>query len=126
MGWILYVEDNESLRAVIEEAFDVASDHELVTAPDGAAALALLAGREPPFLIITDLHMPFMTGWQLIERVRENQQLAKIPIVVASSEEEPVPGVEAHISKPFSVMDLLQLVDEYAAREKTLRACGGM
>ena len=121
MGWVLYVEDNESLRSVVAEMLSDLG-HELALAADGAAALEVLSRREPPFVIITDLHMPVMNGWELITRLQADPRLAHVPLVVASSETEPVAGVEAHLAKPYALGDLLRLVEQYRRRSKLTRA----
>lgn len=117
MAWILFVEDNDDLRFVIGEALSEFGP-EVLSAAHGEEALELLATRASPDLIITDLHMPVMNGWELIERVRSDARLARVPIIVASSEEEQVPLTEHHLLKPYRITDLQRLIERHRARLK--------
>jgi CheY-like chemotaxis protein len=117
VSWILFVEDNKDLRHVVTELLRT-HGHDIQSASDGEEALALLAGREPPFLIITDLHMPVMTGWELIDHIRADPRLVRVPLAVASSEEVPVPGVRYQLTKPYLVNDVLQLVECFAVARR--------
>lgn len=81
---VLVVEDSQVLRSAFSKM--VASmGHEVTQANDGEQALRL-AAEQPPDLIITDLHMPKMSGMELIERLRQREDLSAVPIIVLTSE----------------------------------------
>lgn len=91
--------------------------HRLTTAANGAEALALLPSLRPD-LIITDLMMPVMDGLSLIDRVRQDPKLSRVPIVMltASGEEADrvgaaAVGVDAFVTKPFSSREMLEVVE---------------
>jgi CheY-like chemotaxis protein len=81
---ILVVEDDEAIRAIVtevltEEGFDVAG------ARDGREALEYLHAHRPPKLILLDLMMPVMNGWQFREAQMGDPRLAPIPVVVLTA-----------------------------------------
>lgn len=91
----------------------LAEDYEVETAPDGQAALN--AARErPPHLILSDVMMPVMDGFQLLEAIRADEHTRRIPVVLLSAragEESRVEGMDAgaddYLIKPFSARELL-------------------
>ena len=112
---VMVVEDDHdirvSVRALLEdEGFRV------ITVTDGRRALELLEqARDLPSLIILDLMLPVMDGWNFANRVRVHPRLAKIPIVIMSAYEDPPPpkGVVGFVKKPVNSDALLSLVSTY-------------
>src|SRR5262245_51802712 len=80
---ILIVEDDDGIRAALVE---VVEDFGYLArnAVDGAEALAEMR-REPPRLVVTDLRMPRLNGWELIEAMRSEPLLRRIPVVAMSA-----------------------------------------
>lgn len=112
---VLVVEDDEDVRDAIATAlFD--EGYEVQTAGHGQEALELLRGRGPddqPCLILLDLMMPVMNGWQLVEALRAEDAYAAIPVVVVSAMAEGVPGAVASMKKPIQLAALLDLVRQH-------------
>ena len=115
---ILVVDDSPTIVKFV--AFSLkSSGFTVVTATDGMDAVEKLSGSEQPVaMIITDLNMPNLDGYGLIETVRQNPQHAKTPIIILSSEEGPedkARGIEAgastYLVKPFKSDKLLQEVN---------------
>ncbi|PYQ67524.1 MAG: hypothetical protein DMF54_04205 [Acidobacteria bacterium] len=113
MHQILLVEDDdllrEGLRQVLEE-----DDCRVQTAVEGAEALDLLRTTGvSPCVVLLDLMMPGMNGWDFLRLLGAHPVLSKIPIIVTSaypfSEKEVVPGVVLH--KPFSIARLKQVIE---------------
>jgi len=113
MHQILLVEDDdllrEGLRQVLEE-----DGCRVQTAAEGAEALDLLRTTgTSPCVILLDLMMPGMNGWDFLRLLGGHPVLSKIPIIVASaypfSEKEVLPGVVLH--KPFSTARLKQVIE---------------
>ncbi len=77
-------------------------------AENGAQALAFMHGPKPE-AIITDLMMPVMSGWEFLEALRGEAELACIPVVVLSVVRGPA-GV-AHLPKPVSADELITVLD---------------
>ena len=97
---ILVVDDQDAVRGVLEAAF-----------PE---AIRLLE-RVSPELILLDLVMPQMNGWQVLEALRTRPQLARIPVVLETSAQDfdsfdhaRKRGVAAFISKPFLLDDVVE------------------
>jgi CheY-like chemotaxis protein len=116
-GRILVVEDDPGLRDTLIELLEAAG-YEVVGAAHGAEALAHL-GRGPlPDLILLNLVMPVMDGWQSREQLRQHPTLASIPVVVLSGvpdDNQAVTslGVQDYLSKPVSMEQLLATVAQY-------------
>jgi two-component system alkaline phosphatase synthesis response regulator PhoP len=92
--------------------------YDVVTAENGALALAA-ALQEKPDVIVTDFQMPEMTGLELVEAVRNNPDLADIPIImltargfaIDSSQQQQL-RISECLSKPFSPKELLRTVED--------------
>ena len=105
---VLIVEDTESWTSTLEIALSALPDVEVVTASSARKALQLL-DRQDVSAIITDLHMPQMDGFELIEHVRAGGTGPRIPIIVLSGDTDPnTPdrvkrlGADAYFTKPYS------------------------
>lgn len=79
MATILIVDDQPTIRSVLT-AWLSYQDHHLLEASDGAEALAV-AQAELPDLIITDILMPTMDGYEFVRRLRTEFVLARIPVI---------------------------------------------
>jgi CheY-like chemotaxis protein len=110
MPAVLIVEDSENSAAMLEIAFLGIPGVSVLMAPSATEALRLLEGGPGAVrVIVTDLNMPRMDGYELIRRVRANQSLSGLPIIVVSADTDPTTpqriaalGVEAFFPKPFS------------------------
>lgn len=118
---VIVVDDDPGGRLVLQTVFESAGYETLVT-EDGAQALA--AAREtPPDVIVSDILMPRMDGYQLCREWREDPVLAEIPFVVytanyADPEDEAFArslGVDLFLVKPMDPIDLLREVDRLLA-----------
>jgi CheY-like chemotaxis protein len=112
---VLVVDDDEDLREAVRDVLTLAG-YEAVGAIDGAAAVRVL--REEHFdLIVTDLRMPGMDGWQLLAVLQCDQALRRIPVCVLSSEDY-APALPIRvIRKPFEASSLVELVGALLSRE---------
>src|SRR5208283_5094195 len=81
---ILLIEDDSDLADALAEIL-IMEGYRIVYASDGMAALALLAEDELPDLILLDLMMPKMSGWEFREAQLRDERLAHIPVVVLSA-----------------------------------------
>ena len=105
---VLIVEDSEHSADALEIALTGIPGVAVVMARSGMEALRILGGRNVG-VIVTDLNMPRMDGFELIRRVREQRELAQTPIVVVSGDTDPETpervarlGVSAFFPKPYS------------------------
>jgi CheY-like chemotaxis protein len=106
---ILIVEDDPASREVVVEWL-VQEGHEVEHAADGIEALDKLAG-DRPCLILVDLRMPRMDGWELTAVLRSHPRLATIPVIVMSEQlhdgdRPPVLAATAYWPKPVELAQL--------------------
>ena len=108
---ILVVDDDPDIRTALRHLLED-EGYGVTTASDGQAALECLEKMEPPCLILLDLMMPRMDGWQFLLRRENNPTLGKIPVVVVSAYADlPLAGRhEAALSKPIDMGKLLSVV----------------
>jgi two-component system chemotaxis response regulator CheY len=115
MSTILVVDDSATMRALVRQALEP-DGHTVVEAPHGAAALAALE-RSPADLVITDVIMPEMDGLGLTRRLRANETLRRIPVLILTTEATPAmkergrsAGATGWLVKPFHPDTLRQSV----------------
>ncbi len=122
---ILLVEDNEEMREyIISELSDTFN---ILTASDGEKGLAL-ANKENPELIVSDVMMPVMDGFELCKRLKTEFATSHMPIILltAKAGEESViegysVGADAYIGKPFSIKILRSLITNLIQQRKTIK-----
>jgi CheY-like chemotaxis protein len=115
MATILLVEDNDDVREMMALALQL-DGHRVCAAANGREALAHLRNDPKPCLILLDLMMPVMNGWELRASLNQDPELRDIPIVVVSA----VTAEIAHrlhdtafVSKPVDIDRLLEMVCTY-------------
>jgi CheY-like chemotaxis protein len=114
----MVVEDDEDIRADLVAILRV-KGFDVSEATNGRDAIAQLRDGARPCLIVLDLMMPVMNGWELRAAMRADPALAAIPVVVVSgkgritSDEEQTLAPAAVLVKPFELADLLELVGRY-------------
>jgi two-component system chemotaxis response regulator CheY len=110
---ILLIEDDVDLADAIAEILTM-EGYRLIYASDGMAALALLHDTELPDLILLDLMMPKMSGWEFREAQLLDYRLSQIPVVVLSATGERARPIDATrvLRKPVTLEVLLATVKE--------------
>lgn len=83
MAKILIIDDEEILRQLMEHVLS-ADGHDTITAPDGEAGVAL-AKSDVPDLIISDMSMPKMTGWEMVTSLKADPATKNIPIIALTA-----------------------------------------
>jgi DNA-binding response OmpR family regulator len=113
MAQVLVVDDADKIRAVVRKLLEQAG-HDVVEAADGRAALRVLYEIKPD-LVLLDVSMPDMDGWQALERIRE---LTWVPILMVTARDAPPErvrglrsGADDYILKPFEPEELLARID---------------
>lgn len=108
---ILLVDDIREFRALLKVV--LSGNYEVVTAEDGEEALELMKEGLSPDVIVTDLVMPRMDGYQLISKVKDSDPHKKIPIIVLSNvdkakkrDELQEKGISVYLNKPFDTTEL--------------------
>lgn len=109
---ILLADDEQSLRGLLKTIFEDAG-YEFLEAEDGKAAWEK-AKKEHPDLIILDVNMPKMTGFQVLEHLKKDGKTRDIPVIMLTtrgSQEDIEAGIrldaDKYIPKPFETKDLL-------------------
>jgi len=105
---ILLIEDDADLADAIVEVLQN-EGYRVSYAADGKAALALLSRSDPPDLILLDLMMPNMNGWEFRAAQLRNPAIAKIPVIVLSATGERARPIDAAmvLRKPVTLETLL-------------------
>jgi CheY-like chemotaxis protein len=113
---VLVVEDEEDLREMMRDALEL-NGYRVATAEDGQQAFDEIARIDELCLVILDLLMPGMNGWDFFEQIRKRKELAEVPVVVHSSAAERAPaGATRVLQKPLELSRLLSVVQEYCAK----------
>jgi CheY-like chemotaxis protein len=84
MRKLLYVEDNEDNLYMLQLRLDVLGGYEVLSARDGAAGIAMAASQRPD-LILMDLDLPGIDGWEATRRLKADPATRDIPIITLSS-----------------------------------------
>ena len=115
---ILTVDDSPSIRMLLRYALS-GQGYSVAEAEDGIAALEWLAANDRPHLMITDINMPRMDGFDLVETVRARGPHNDMPILVLSTESSDAKigrarqaGIDGWIVKPFDPAQLVSAVRE--------------
>lgn len=113
---VLVVDDDPDIRDTLREVIE-AEGHSVVTAANGRAALEALIMGLRPSLIVLDLMMPAMSGWDVLDAIRGDRALADIPIAVMSAAGARTPplGATCFLAKPIDLDTLLELVKDPGA-----------
>ena len=119
MTTILVIEDDEDLRAVVVHGL-ATSDRTLLEAEDGLAALELIAAQGLPDLILLDMNMPGMNGWEFAAELRA-RGLWRVPVVVITAAHDAARsaqeiGAADYLGKPFELRALRTVVEKLLAR----------
>jgi two-component system response regulator CpxR len=112
---MLVVDDDEDIRLSLADLLEE-SGFQVSLAANGREALARLRTQAAPSLILLDMMMPVMDGWELMEELQIDERLARIPIVVFSACRKPAPAAmaivpRAVLSKPLSMSQLLAAIE---------------
>lgn len=116
-GRVLIVEDDTDLRETLSQIL-TDEGYRVWSAEHGRAALECLRDGSKTCLILLDLTMPVMNGWQFRAEQREDPDLAQIPVVVISAganlADQVIPlGIQDYIRKPIQLGQLLATVGRY-------------
>jgi CheY-like chemotaxis protein len=119
MAFILIVDDSDDM-APLEIALASNGGPRVTVLKDGRLALKLLE-TDPPDLaaVITDLHLPFVDGFDLIAAIRAHDRFGGLPIIVISGDNDPQVrrrvrglGADAFFAKPYSPAEVRQVLED--------------
>ena len=108
---VLVVEDEQDIRETLRDILEM-EGYRVRCASNGKEALDALAEMPRPRLILLDLMMPVMSGYELLQALRANDDLSSIPVTVVSAVGEKLSAGTAVLRKPVDLETLLHAVDE--------------
>jgi CheY-like chemotaxis protein len=117
---ILIVDDDHDIQDCLAEA--ISSQHyKVFTAGNGLEALRKLRVSEAPSVIILDLMMPVMNGWEFLTACQKDPRLAKIPVVILSAiaNKDTAYGATDFLRKPVNLDQLLDKLERLAHQKET-------
>ena len=109
-NWLLVVDDDEASRQLVVDGLK-ASGYQARGVSDGVDALVMIEREGLPRLVVLDLSMPHMNGWEFLEEVWDDSEMSRIPVVVVTaSSRAHVPQADALLFKPVAFDELLKVV----------------
>lgn len=118
---LLYIEDNPANLKLVEHLLQAQAGVHLVTASHGALGLEL-ARRHQPDLIILDLHLPDVMGWEILHQLRSDKATKEIPVIVLSADTTAsqqskllAAGADRYLTKPINASKFLNTLEEVMA-----------
>ncbi|MBV8516828.1 MAG: response regulator [Acidobacteria bacterium] len=113
---VLVVDDDPSIRGLVMAALRRdARSYRFLEAPNGREALDLMRSEHPD-VVVLDLMMPVLSGWDVLRERANDEALQKIPVIVVSANRDPevatavTSGICAFLPKPFDIGALTALV----------------
>jgi len=119
MKKILVVEDEDLNRELLVQLLE--EEYEVVTAADGAEALRI-AQQTKPDVILMDLSLPLVDGWEATRRIKAHGALSRIPVIALTAhamkgdeERAYASGCDEYITKPFDEILMFDVIRQYTA-----------
>ena len=120
---VLVVDDESRMRKLVRD-FLVKKDYQVVEAADGQEAIDIFFEQNDISLIILDIMMPKMDGWEVLKEIREYSKVPVIMLTAKANEQDELNGfelgVDEYISKPFSPKILVARVDALLRRSNLI------
>ena len=115
---ILSIEDDAEMRGLIQLIFE-RQGHRVIGAKRGEFGLEFLHSLKPDVLLL-DLMLPDIDGWDIYQQMKDDEDLAQIPVIIVSARSEAqdaaagfkVVGNDRYVEKPFDVQHLINTVNE--------------
>jgi two-component system alkaline phosphatase synthesis response regulator PhoP/two-component system response regulator VicR len=112
---ILAVDDEKHIVRLVQVNLE-RQGYEVITANDGKEALEKVESEHPD-LIVLDVMMPYMDGFEVLQTLRRNQETANIPVIMLTAKAQDADvfrgwssGVDCYLTKPFNPMELISFV----------------
>ena len=121
---ILHIDDQPANLSLVERVFETRDDFLLLAATDGQDGIAQARAHQPD-LILLDLHLPDLSGDEVVRRLHTERSTSGIPVVILSADATPGQierlrglGVRDYLTKPFKIDALLRAIDTALTLEK--------
>jgi DNA-binding response OmpR family regulator len=120
---ILSIEDHPEMRGLIQLIFERQGYH-VISVKSGAFGLEMLKSLRPDVLLL-DLMLPDVNGWEIYRQMKEDKDLAHLPVVIVSARSEKkdakkgnhVIGNDRFVEKPFEIKNLINVVKDALNKE---------
>jgi CheY-like chemotaxis protein len=118
---IMIVDDNLDVILSIKNGLEDSVEYKVIGAESGEKCLELLE-TETPDLILLDIMMPEMSGWETYDRIKENETWRKIPLVFLTARTDKIARDagdflgEDYIEKPFELDNIMERIDKILGR----------
>ena len=118
---IMIVDDNPDIILSIKNGLEDSVDYKVIGAESGENCLKILE-TEMPDLILLDIMMPEMSGWETYDRIKENEAWRKIPLVFLTARTDKIARDagdflgEDYIEKPFEIDNIMERIDKILGR----------
>jgi two-component system OmpR family response regulator len=130
---IMIVDDESGVRALLNDTLRIAG-FETIEATDGMSALTLLRTHKPALMVI-DINMPLMDGFELVERLRSSNDLTPVLMLTAREDKNDIArglkiGADDYVVKPFGIEELILRIKAILRRSTkkistpTIISCG--
>jgi DNA-binding response OmpR family regulator len=126
MKSILIVEDDGYIRDILRMSL-LRENYKVLEAQDGLEGLGIATRRQPD-LIISDVMMPVMDGFELLENIKKDRKTLNIPFILLTAMETPAAkrlseelGADAFVVKPFVLNELLYTIKNLLTRNQTVK-----
>jgi len=126
---ILVVDDEIYIVHILEFSLTM-EGYTVLTASDGQEALKTIEAERPD-LVVLDIMMPSLDGYQVCRKLRQDDQFQNLPVILLSAKGRPVDreagleaGADDYITKPFSPRKLLEKIRELLERKELGKAVG--
>ncbi|MDH5391574.1 MAG: ATP-binding protein [Gammaproteobacteria bacterium] len=120
---ILYIEDNPANLKVVTQVIDRQTPYVIISAPNASLGLDL-AETEHPDLILMDINLPGMSGYEALEKLQKNADTEDIAVIAVSAnamkrdiERGMAAGFKAYVTKPFNIKELLGVINKILQTE---------
>ena len=115
---ILIVDDEADIRDSLQEFFED-EGFAVATAANGQEGMARLRAGPLPCLIILDLLMPVLDGNEMYEQMQADAALARVPVIICTSDPRRAPSGVTTLKKPVSLMRLLASARQHCTHQKS-------
>jgi two-component system response regulator VicR len=118
---IMVVDDNPDILLSIKNGLEYSAEYKVIGAESGEKCLEILE-VEMPDLILLDIMMPEMSGWETYDRIKENEAWGKIPLVFLTARTDKIARDagdflgEDYIEKPFEIDNVVERIDKILGR----------
>ena len=118
---IMIVDDNPDILLSIKNGLEDSAEYKVIGAESGEKCLEILKA-EVPDLILLDIMMPEMSGWETYDEIKENETWGKIPIVFLTARTDKIARDagdflgEDYIEKPFEIANVMERIDKILGR----------